>query len=87
MTYKVTVDDAKSPKQLMLAANVRLPPGRGTEGLRLKMAGIYELTDYKLKIQFAKPEQPNPTEFTNEMGQVPEGQMLLEFERILPDAT
>ncbi len=87
MTYKVTVDDAKSPKQLFLAANVRLPPGRGTEGLRLKMAGIYELTDYKLKIQFAKPDQPSPAEFTNEMGQVPEGQMLLEFERILPDAT
>jgi uncharacterized protein (TIGR03067 family) len=86
MTYKVTVIDAKSPKQLMLAANVRLPPGRGTEGLRLTMAGIYELTDYKLKIQFAKPDQPSPTEFTNEMGQVPEGQMLLEFERIVPEA-
>ena len=86
MTYKVTVIDAMSPKQLMLAANVRLPPGQGAEGLRLTMAGIYELSDDTLKIQFAKPDQPSPTEFTNETGQVPEGQMLLEFERIVPEA-
>jgi hypothetical protein len=69
----------------MLAANVRLPPGQGTEGLRLTMSGIYELTDAQLKIQFANPDQPIPTEFTDEMGQVPEGQMLLEFERIVPE--
>ena len=61
--------------------------GRGGESKLHKMAGIYKLTDDKLKIQFAKPDQPSPTEFTNEMGHVPEDQILLEFERIVPEAT
>ena len=78
----VTVDDTKSPKQIMLSAYFR-----GNEAKLRKMAGIYKLTDDKLKIQFAKPDQPSPTEFTNEMGHVPEDQILLEFERIVPEAT
>ncbi len=83
-----TVDDTKSPKQLMLTTNIgESNRGRRGEAEKHSMVGIYEVTDFKLKIQFAKPDQPSPTEFTNQMGQVPEDQMLLEFERIVPEPT
>ena len=86
VNYTTTVDDTKLPKQIMLSAYFSVA-GRGGESKLHKMAGIYKLTDDKLKIQFAKPDQPSPTEFTNEMGHVPEDQILLEFERIVPEAT
>ena len=81
----VTVDDTKSPKQIMLSAYILLS-SRGNEVKLRKMAGIYELTDDKLKIQLSQLDQPSPKEFWIESGPSPEGQMLLEFERIVPEA-
>ena len=43
--------------------------------------GIYELNGDRLKIEFAKSGLPRPKEFSSDRDKLPEGHMLLEFER------
>ena len=72
------IDESTTPKQITLVDKDRKD---------YQQFGIYELKGDRLKIEFAKPGLPRPKEFSADRDQLPEGHVLLEFERDRGDGT
>jgi hypothetical protein len=68
------IDETTTPRQITAL---------GTDGKTRESFGIYEMKGDTLKIEFAKPGLPRPKEFSSDRDKLPEGHVLLEFERDL----
>ncbi len=66
------IDESTTPKQITLVEEDRKD---------FQQFGIYELKGDRLKIEFAQPGLARPTEFATDPEKLPEGHVLLEFER------
>ncbi len=66
------IDESTTPKQITLVDKDRND---------LQQSGIYELKGDRLKIEFAQPGLARPKEFSADREKLPEGHVLLEFER------
>ncbi|MBC8113457.1 MAG: hypothetical protein H7062_03710 [Candidatus Saccharimonas sp.] len=67
-----TIDETTNPKQITLVDR---------DVKTHQQFGIWELKGDRLKIEFAKPGLPRPKEFSSDRDKLPEGHILLEFER------
>ncbi|MEK6260469.1 MAG: hypothetical protein AABP62_17765 [Planctomycetota bacterium] len=67
-----TLDETANPKQITLLDK---------DKKAYQQFGICELKGDRLKIEFAKPGLPRPKEFSSDRDKLPEGHILLEFER------
>ena len=66
------IDESTTPKQITLVDK---------DIQDFQQFGIYELKGDRLKIEFAQPGLARPTEFATDPEKLPEGHVLLEFER------
>jgi uncharacterized protein (TIGR03067 family) len=78
-SHQFEIDEMKSPKQITFThkKDLNFPGGYRAEG-------IYELAGNNLKIELASPGGPRPKEFSRVQDRLPEGQVLLKFDRELP---
>ena len=86
--WRYEMDESKTPKQITI---FKVEPVQGSSSFKVRETpnrrrhGIYELTETKLRIQFAKSGDPRPTDFVNHTDRLSEGEVLLEFDRKLDD--
>ncbi len=88
-SFQYELDATKNPKQISFFQLGPMPAAAGTKPREIpgtRHQGIYELTETTLRIQLAKPGEPRPSELVTDKLELPEGHLLLEFDRKMDDA-